>query len=191
MIKRPPSIRLAGEKVVLREKRLSDARDDYAWSTDEELARLDAALPLKLSFEQASLLYEEELAYPTGRRQRFGIETPEGEHIGNCMIYDINESRGEAELGIMIGDRRYWGRSYGTDAVRTLLRYVFTQTRLRRVYLHTLDWNVRAQKCFQKASFVPTGNVARNGQTFVAMEVWKSQWEKPQQKARAGVPPME
>ena len=44
----------------------------------------------------------------------------------------------------MIGDRRFWGKGYGNDAVNTLVRYVFTETRLRRVYLHTLDWNQRA-----------------------------------------------
>ena len=42
---------IRGEKVVLREKRIQDAEDDYAWRTDEELARLDATRPLKMSFE--------------------------------------------------------------------------------------------------------------------------------------------
>ena len=34
---------VAGKKVVLRDKRLADAKDDYAWQTDPELAQLDAA----------------------------------------------------------------------------------------------------------------------------------------------------
>ena len=171
-------MRLEGDKVALREKRLSDAENDYAWSTDDELSRLDAARPLTMSFQQALALYQEELAFPPSRRQRFGVETFGGEHIGNCMLYGIDEARGEAELGIMIGDRRFWSKAYGTDAVKTLLRYTFTQTPLKRVYLHTLDWNIRAQKSFQKCGFLPTGRVERGGFTFVAMEIRREQWEQ-------------
>ena len=100
----------------------------------------------------------------------------DGSQIGNCMMYDINTSRGKGELGIMIGDRRFWGKSYGTDAVNTLLKYVFTEMNLKIVYLHTLDWNVRAQKSFEKAGFVPKGKIRRNGHTFLAMEVRKDDW---------------
>ena len=171
-------MRLVGKRVVLRQKQVSDARNDYSWSIDEELSRLDAASPIRLTFQQAVMLYEEELAYPASRRQRFAIETLEGLHIGNCMYYDINHMRGEAELGIMIGDRRYWGKSYGTDAVNTLIRYIFSETQLRRVYLHTLDWNARAHKAFQKSGFVDIGRVKHSGKNFFAMEILKEQWER-------------
>ncbi len=173
-------IEIRGEKVVLREKRIADAMKDYSWSTDEELSKLDAASPMRLTFQQALLLYEEEMSYPSNRRQRFAIDTLEGEHIGNCMYYDVNEPRGETELGIMIGDRRFWSKAYGTDAVKTLLRHIFTSTKLKRVYLHTLDWNIRAQKSFQKAGFTPIGPVRRHGLGFIQMEIFRSDWEKSQ-----------
>ena len=174
-------IEVRGEKVVLREKRASDAIRDYSWSTDKELSELDAASPMKLSFQQALMLYEEELDYPSTLRQRFAIDTLEGEHIGNCMFYDVNEARGEAELGIMVGDRRYWSKAYGTDAVRTLLRHIFMATGLKRVYLHTLDWNIRAQKSFAKVGFVAVGPVKKHGLRFVAMEIYRKDWERQEQ----------
>ncbi len=178
---------LRGTKVLLREKRIADASDDYAWSIDRELSRLDAAHPLTLSFNSALALYEEEIMFPQPRRMRFGIDTLDGAHIGNCMYYDINEAKGEAELGIMIGDRRYWGKGYGTDAVATLLRYIFTQTGLKRVYLHTLDWNARAQKSFVKAGFTPKGTVRKNGHSFIFMEISRQEWEHaPGKRASEG-----
>ena len=61
---------LQGTKIVLRDKRITDAAEDYAWSTDEELSRLDATRPLSLSFQHALTLYEEELIYPPSRRVR-------------------------------------------------------------------------------------------------------------------------
>ena len=50
----------------------------------------------------------------------------------------------------MIGDRAYWSKGYGTDAVDTLLKYIFTQTNMKRVYLHTLDWNQRRAEVLQQ-----------------------------------------
>ena len=159
-----------GRRVILRRKRLSDAKDDYAWRSDVELARYDAAPPLRISFPdfQASLLAQ--LRYPDPARRSYGIEDEGGRHIGNAMYYNLREAVGEAELGITIGDRRYWGQGYGSDAVQALVKLVFREKGLRRVFLHTLDWNVRAQRCFQKAGFVPRGLVQRDGRSFLLME---------------------
>ena len=58
---------LRGNKVILREKRLDDARQDYEWRKDEELAHLDATAPLRSKFSDFQVLYAEELDYPTPR----------------------------------------------------------------------------------------------------------------------------
>ena len=171
------SVFVKGEKVVLRDKRIEDVPDDYAWRTDEELARLDATRPLNMSYDDYLRYTREEMAFPSPRSKRFGIDTIEGKHIGNCMYYDIDNRQGEAELGIMIGDREYWGKGYGTDTVGSLLAHIFTTTPLTRVYLHTLEWNHRARRSFEKAGFRELKQVRRNGLDFVLMETWRSEWE--------------
>ena len=168
---------LRGEKVVLRDKSVADTARDYAWRTDEELCRLDAATPLHMAFPEFLMFSVDELEYPTPRRRRFAIDTLDGKHIGNCMYYDINEAASECELGIMVGDRDYWDKSYGADAVRTLLDHIFTATRMKRVYLHTLDWNLRAQRAFARAGFLPCGRVTRSDKTFILMDILREQWE--------------
>ena len=167
-----------GNKIVLREKRLADAWDDYAWQTDPELIRLDAAPQLPISFPEFLLDYADGLRYSPSFRRAFGIESRDGKHIGNCGYYGIDWVRGEAELGIMIGNRDYWDKGYGVDAVHTLVNYVFHQTNFSRIHLKTLDWNIRAQKCFQKCGFAPCGQVFRDGYSFVHMEIRRNQWQK-------------
>jgi len=179
---------LRGEKVILREKRPEDARNDYRWRTDPELARLDATVPLRISYEEFLAWYQYDLNLPSPRSRRFAIETLDGKHIGNCMYYDVDYHKGQAELGIMIGERDYWGKGYGTDAVRTLLGHIFTETPLRKVYLHTLIWNERAQRAFQKAGFVPVRRVRREGQEFLYMEITRERWKALQ---RGEAPPGE
>ena len=169
---------ITGGKIKLCDKRLADARDDYTWRTDPELARLDAAPLLTISFPQYLLGYTSELCYSSLTRRRFSIQTLDGKHIGNCLYYDINETKGEAELGIMIGNRDYWDKGYGADAVTTLLSYIFRQTKLNRIYLKTLESNHRAQKCFQKCGFTPCGHLFRDGYSFVLMELHRQQQQQ-------------
>lgn len=157
---------------------MSDAADDYAWRSDDELARLDAAMTLHIPFKHFLTGYTDEIIHSSPRRQRFAIDTLDGKHIGNCMYYNIDRIKGEAELGIMIGDRDYWGKGYGTDAVATLVENIFSAPDIERVYLNTLEWNIRAQRCFEKCGFVPCRRRRRFNGTFVVMEIYRRAWLK-------------
>jgi RimJ/RimL family protein N-acetyltransferase len=159
-----------GELVVLREKRLGDAHNDYRWRSDPELARFDAARPFAATYNDYLALFRDELTYPSPYRRSLAIEDKDGRHIGNAMYYNIDTIRREAEIGITIGEREYWGKGYGTDAVRTLVRHVFRITGFRRMYLKTLEWNERAQRSFEKAGFRVCGRSRRGGNAFVVME---------------------
>ena len=161
---------LTGNKVNLRPKRQQDAANDYIWRQDAELCRLDAAIPISCPYEDFLENYIEELNYP-GRSYRFAIETQDGKHIGNCSYFNIDETKQDVEMGIMIGDRAYWNRSYGTDTILATLNHIFSKTNLKRVYLKTLIWNVRAHKCFQKCGFIPCGQIIQGDYTFILMEI--------------------
>lgn len=169
---------LKGRKVVIREKAMADAADDYAWRSDDELARLDATIALKLPFEHFLTGYADEIGRSSSKRKRFAIDTVDGKHIGNCMYYNVDKWKGEAEVGIMIGERGYWDKGYGTDALFALIQHIFETTNIDRVYLNTLEWNTRAQRCFEKCGFIPRKRVRRYNGTFVLMEVYRSAWLK-------------
>lgn len=160
--------RLQGQKVVLREKQLEDAERDYRWATDHELTRLDAAEPYPMPYSTYLM------SYPNGifdsEKKQFAIESLDGIHIGNCTCYNIDRIHKEAEMGILVGDRDYWGKGYGADAVIILMKYIFEYLGMTRIFLHTLEWNIRAQECFKRCGFVPCGHIVRRGQEFIEME---------------------
>lgn len=168
---------LLGTKVILRSKRLEDAPNEYQWRSDPELSRLDAAAPLTMGYEEFWRIFKGQFDYPTPWTQRLSIDTLDGLYIGNCMYYDIDAINKEAEVGIMIGNRYYWGKGYGLDAMVTLVDYVFSHGSLTSLYLHTLEWNKRAQRCFGKCGFLPVRHVRRSGNDFVRMEIEKDSWE--------------
>lgn len=159
-----------GRLVRLRRKRLSDAEDDYRWRCDPELAKFDAASPLRSSFRDFLTTFHDDLRFPSPFRRTLSVDTADGLHIGNVMYYNIDERKGEAELGITIGDKRFWAKGYGTDTVRTFLHHLFTEANMRRIYLNTLEWNVRAQHAFKNAGFRECGVNRRGFNTFVTME---------------------
>ena len=166
---------VTGAKVCLRRKRLSDAARDYAWRRDTDLARYDAARPIRQSYEEFLATYQDELVYPHPFRRTFAVEDAHANHIGNVMYYNIDLGRREAELGITIGNPAYWGEGYGSETVTLLVDYVFTNTPLTRIYLHTLDWNVRAQRAFARCGFRECGRVRRGEHQFRHMEV-RREW---------------
>ena len=165
---------MRGKKVVLRDKRLEDAWNDYSWKRDPELARLDATIPLDIPFPIYLRGYAEELNRTDIGGRNLAIETTEGKHIGNCSYYHIDRVKRKTEVGITIGDQTVWDAGYGTDAVSTLVEYLFKVELFERIYLHTLVHNARAQKCFRKCGFVPVRRVFRDGYDFVLMEIARS-----------------
>ncbi len=169
---------IVGTKVMLREKRTDDAWDDYSWETDPELARLDAAPVLTMSYAEFLEEYTSELYIYYSSGKRFAIDTIDGEHIGNCSYYNYDETKGDTELGIMIGNRDYWDGGYGSDSVITLVDHIFNSTKLNRIYLKTLKGNDRAQKCFRKSGFNKYGESNRGKYHFVLMEIFRADWEQ-------------
>ncbi|MBN1862824.1 MAG: GNAT family N-acetyltransferase [Dehalococcoidales bacterium] len=169
---------ITSKRIKLRKRSLADAVDNYAWMTDPELTQLDAAPLLRVSFAQYLTIYQEELSYPSAKRCAFAVETTEEKHVGNCSYYDINQKKKEAQLGIMIGNRDYWDKGYGAEAVTTLLDHIFRNTDLNRVYLKTLVSNIRAQRCFQKCGFTFCGHLDKDGYRFALMEVHRKRWRE-------------
>ena len=170
-------------RIQLRLKKLSDAREDYDWQTDPELCRLDAAETLTMSYTDYLTEFTFELSYPLSTRHEFAVETLDGQHIGNCVYYNVNKTESKAELGIMIGNRDYWNQGYGSETINLLLDYIFTKIALEKVYLTTLEWNFRAQKCFKKCGFSECGEIFRDGQKFLVMIIHKKEWERRRQQS--------
>lgn len=170
------AVRINGGLTTLRSKRIEDAWNDYSWRTDPELSALDAADPINLSYMDFEHFYRQDLRKVSRKSIKFAIEDENGTHIGNCMCYDYNKRRAQAEFGIMIGDRNFWDRGYGSDAVNTLVQYIFTTTDIRRLYLHTLTSNRRAQRAFENAGFRRYDQIWRDGKSFVQMEMLSHDW---------------
>ena len=164
-----------GRRTTIRRKRLEDAADEYRWRSDLELAEHDASRPVQASFRDYLRNWSFDYHFTDMATRSFAIEDARGQHIGNIVYYNVDQVRGEAEIGISIGERRCWSQGYGSDALGALVRALFSSQPWHRLYLHTLDWNERAQRCFRKVGFTVCGTSWRNGHTFLVMEL-RREW---------------
>ena len=164
---------IEGSLTNIRTKKIQDLELDYKWRTDPLLCALDATVPITISLKNFISHETDDLKYPIPWSEKFAVETKEGKHIGNCMYYDIDIINQEAEVGIMIGDKNFWDRGYGCDALSTLVNYIFDFTNINKLYLHTLMTNKRAQNSFKKAGFSRVKEIRKEGMNFILMEIKK------------------
>ncbi len=78
------------------------------------------------------------------------LEKPCGAFIGNIELMDVRDADGE--LGIAITAARQ-DRGYGTEAIRRLLDYAFTDLKLERVWLKVYPDNTRAIHVYERCGF--------------------------------------
>lgn len=97
------------------------------------------------------------LGGPTGQSHWLLITTRDehgrGEPIGRIGYVELDRRNRHAEIALKIGERAYWGRGYGTDALRTFLGYLFHELNLHKVYLRVEAFNPRAQRVYEKTGF--------------------------------------
>ena len=73
--------------------------------------------------------------------------------IGTVFLRSVDKVNGSGVVGIFLGDRRYLGQGYGTDALNALVDFGFGELRLERIELEVFDFNARAIKSYVKAGF--------------------------------------
>ncbi|MBP2018494.1 RimJ/RimL family protein N-acetyltransferase [Symbiobacterium terraclitae] len=145
-----------GEKAGIRPLRPGDAGALHRFMTDPEVGHL--------LYEDKSGLFPGPLLLAVNiwlnslaPRPEWAIVNEQGRFIGLVRLWRISERNRSAMLTIYIGEKDHWGRGYGTDALRLVLREAFGPMDLHRVELHVFEFNRRAIRSYEKAGFVHEG----------------------------------
>ena len=169
-----PDLRLAGKKVFLRILNVSDATAEYcAWLNDPEVNKFLTTQQAIIS-ELRGYIKEKLISENTLFLGIFWNEN--SRHIGNIKLEPIDEEKGEAIIGILVGDKDYWGKGVATEAIGLLSSYAFRVLKLRRLGLKVIAENKAAVRVYQKCGFrlksVDYKSVNRGGQLYddVGME---------------------
>jgi len=144
---------ILGEKVVLRPLCDKDLEDRIQWMNDGETARLFTGLTPIRMYELADASRWRENTESDPKTYVWAIDSRDGVHIGDIDLHSIDDRIHSAKLTILIGSKDHWNSGFGTDTIRTLLKYAFTALKLRSVYLKVFTYNKRAIRCYEKCGF--------------------------------------
>ncbi len=148
-----------GKLVRLRAYEKSDLKAVMKWINDEEVTDL---LGGEMLIYPVSSVAEEKFietaAASSDKQKTFVIETlAERRYIGAISFNVIDWRNRSAGLGIVIGEKPLWGKGYGTDAMRVMIRLAFDKMNLHRLWLHVHDYNARAIASYEKCGFKREG----------------------------------
>jgi RimJ/RimL family protein N-acetyltransferase len=140
------------------------AKSFVKWDRDTEFHRLADNDPAQLwSEKKLKEFFEKDLEKDPPRAYRFAVcALADDRLIGGAGLVPI-WSHGDAWLYILLGDRDYWGRGYGTDTMRLILQYGFFELNLRRITLGLHAYNERALKTYEKVGFKLEGRMRGEG----------------------------
>jgi RimJ/RimL family protein N-acetyltransferase len=144
-----------GKKVRLRSLKDDDIMLMFQWINDPEVIRFTN------NFKPVSEA-EQRVWFQSQVDQKnqivLGIEVKtEKKLIGSCGLYAIERVNRKAEVRIKIGNKSYWGRGYGREAMELLLEFAFDDLNLRRLWLKVLPTNISALKLYKNIGFEEEG----------------------------------
>jgi ribosomal-protein-alanine N-acetyltransferase len=144
-----PSTFLAGELVALRPLVESDAGGPYpGWLNDAEVCRYNSHHVYPYTAEQArdwirSIPSRDELVLAVTLRE-------DGTHVGNISLQAIDRVSRSADLAILLGDRRVWGRGVGLESAQLVVAHGFGAMNLHRITCGTTDDNAAMRKIAER-----------------------------------------
>jgi RimJ/RimL family protein N-acetyltransferase len=151
---------IAGEHVILRAFERDDAERCYRWMNDPSIVRtLKSRYPIAF---QNELEWLERAMHPPASERHFAIERKDDRnHIGNASLQEIEWVSRTASFGLFIGEPSAWNRGFGTDAIRTLVRFAFEEMNLRKLRIPVFEYNDRARHVLEAQGFVEEGRLRR------------------------------
>lgn len=146
--------KITGERVYLSPLSVDDAHKYTEWLND-----LEISVNLRGAARILTQLQEREILERISREGTvFAIIDKTTERlIGNCGLHNLDQVNRCTEIGIFIGDKAYWNKGFGTEALFLLLDYCFNIQNLNSVMLIVKEFNKRAIRCYEKCGFKKIG----------------------------------
>jgi RimJ/RimL family protein N-acetyltransferase len=149
---------LTGELVTLRPIEPADYPALAAFANDVGVKLLvGGPPPTPTPQASVSAMYERRRESPDEINFAITANEADGQLIGQCGLFRHDHVARTAELGVTIGDRRYWSRGFGREAVSLVVDYAFRLRNMHKVHLTVQAANERAIRAYLAAGFVEEG----------------------------------
>jgi RimJ/RimL family protein N-acetyltransferase len=149
---------LFGKNIYLRGLELTDVSELMKhWNNVEVKKFLLVSVPHSIQEEEEWVKYTWKQR-KNGKSFIFAIINKETDlYIGNIEIKITSQSSRRGEIGIVIFNKNYWNKGFGTESIKILLKFAFNNLNLNSVELEVFANNQRAIQCYKKCGFKQMG----------------------------------
>lgn len=154
-----PTAFAEGSVVLLRPLERTDLNERYlSWLNDPEVTRYTETGMFPSTAEDLDNYYRG----LTGSKNDVilaVVDKKSGRHIGNVKLGPIHWIHRSATLGILIGEKEFWGKGVGLEATRLMVEYGFSRLNLHRIDLGLFAEHEVAVRCYEQAGFKVEGRM--------------------------------
>ena len=152
---------LTGEKLFLRPLAEADLNEKYAgWLNDPEVTRYLETGHFPSTVDD--LRSYQQRFRGTTTDVIFGIiDKGTGAHLGNVTLNRINWIHRTADTGLLIGERRFWGKGYAFEAWNLILNYAFHRLGLRKIRAGACAPHAASLSVLERLGFAVEGTLRR------------------------------
>ncbi len=145
--------KMIGERCYLSPVNLEDVEKFTEWFNDEEVVE-----NLQFAVQNIGLNSQKNMLEMLSKKHWYAIINKyDDKLLGDCGLVSIDHLHRVGEIGICIGNKKFWNQGYGEEALRLLLSYSFNYLNLRNIMLEVYSTNERAINCYKKLGFKEIG----------------------------------
>ena len=146
------------QRLLLRPYLKGDEQAMYDhWATDEEVCRYLTWAPHESIEVTRQIIDDWASCYLSDTYYHWGI-TLDGLLIGDISVVRWSEKNQWAEIGYCLG-RRWWGQGIMTEALKSVMRYLFDTVGFHRISLRHAAQNQASGRVMQKAGMHHEGTL--------------------------------
>lgn len=144
---------LTSPRLYFREVRISDIETGYyKWMNDPEVFRFT-----ETRYKPSSMESLREYILKTNENPSVlflaMVDKEKQKHIGNIKLGPINNIHRFGDIGIIIGEKDYWGKGLATEAIQAISEFAFKNFGLNKITAGCYENNIGSVKAFEKAGF--------------------------------------
>ncbi|XMB85835.1 GNAT family N-acetyltransferase [Mycoplasmatota bacterium WC44] len=143
-------------KYKLRRLSVDDSKDVYEIFSDFEVVKYQQIPPME-SVEQArQAILNFQKSFDDGTKIRWAIVDETSKTIGIISLQRYDEETQSVYIGFML-NKEYWGKGVMTDVASSLISYLFSNSKIVKVFAEVLPENTGSRKLCEKLGFTEIG----------------------------------
>ncbi|GIO08117.1 acetyltransferase [Brevibacillus reuszeri] len=144
-------------RVALRKMTAEDVDVYHAWRNDVEVMQTTSPFIDNHTWESTQEFVSQVILGSSSSKSYIIVDKQTQTPIGVTALIQIDLKNRNAECIIDIGAKDYWGKGYGSEALKLLLDYAFLEMNLHRVSLRVFSFNEKAIKLYERIGFQHEG----------------------------------